>query len=290
MNPSMTEAPERIGVDENRWGLELRYACDPRRLGPELAECFIPSQLDTEGEAFLVSALTRGPAARKLRLHRLLSLFLSDFDANALLGMHPVFLLSTPQALALLEAGRPGPRTEERWLDVGAGSGDVTSRLLPLAQSIDCTETSRFAARALRRRGFGCWLGRVGEGQAGDPLSSAGGYGVISLLNVLDRTARPRALLGAAVRHLPAGGHLVLSTPLPYAPFYFAGSLTHEPEERLRLDAEGWEEQLEELWRRELKPLGLSLGAVTRTPYISGGDARAPAYVLDDAVLVCRKR
>jgi hypothetical protein len=35
--------------------------------------------------------------------------------------------------------------------------------------------------------------------------------------------------------------------------------------------------------------LGLTLGAVTRTPYLSGGDAQHPAYVLDSAVLACMK-
>jgi SAM-dependent methyltransferase len=280
---------DRTGFDESRWGVPLRYACDRRRLGPELAERFIPSHLDTEGEAFLASALKRGPGAWRLRAHRLLTLFVSDFDANALLGMYPVFLLSTPQALVLLKAAQHGNLSETRWLDVGAGSGDVTTRVTPLAHSVDCTETSRFMARRLRQRGFNCWRGRVGEGAAGDPLANANAYGVISLFNVLDRTSRPRALLRAAVAHLPVGGALVLSVPLPYEPFFYVGSATREPEERLEIDAEHWEEALGQLWRHELLPLGLSLGAVTRVPYLSGGDAKSPTYVFDSAVLICKK-
>lgn len=286
----MLEERDPLGVDETRWGIPLRYSCDPERLGAELARRFVPSRLDTEGEAFLASALERSPAAWKMRLHRLLTLLVSDFDANALLRVHPVFLLSTPQALALLEAGRSDALTEERWLDVGAGSGDVTSRLAALAREIHCTEASRFMSRRLRRRGFPCWLGQVGEGEPLDPLSSSERFGVISLLNVIDRTHKPRTLLRSIARHLPSGGTLMLSTPLPYAPFYYAGSVTREPAERLRLDAEGWEEQLGELWRFELEPLGLTLQAFTRVPYLSGGDARHPAYVLDSAVLVCRKQ
>lgn len=281
---------DRIGVDETRWGIPLRYSCDPARLGAELAGRFVPSQLDTEGEAFLASALERRPAAWKMRLHRLLTLFVSDFDANALLGVHPVFLLSTPQALALLQAGRSARLTEERWLDVGAGSGDVTTRLAALAADMSCTETSRFMARRLRRRGFRCWLGQVAEGEPLDPLAGDDPFGVISLLNVIDRTNRPRTLLAALTRRLPSGGTLMLSTPLPYAPFYYAGSVTRAPEEQLQIKAEGWEEQLGELWRFELAPLGLTLDAFTRVPYLSGGDGRHPAYVLDNAVLVCRKR
>jgi SAM-dependent methyltransferase len=286
----MAAERDALGVDETRWGIPLRYSCDPARLGTELAERFVPSQLDTEGEAFLAAALERSPAAWKMRLHRLLTLFVSDFDANALLGVHPVFLLSTPQALALLEARRSTELTEELWLDIGAGSGDVTTRLAALARDMYCTETSRFMARRLRRRGFRCWLGQVGEGKPLDPLTSSERFGVISLLNVIDRTNKPRTLLGSITRQMPSGGILMLSTPLPYEPFYYAGSVTRAPEEQLRIQAEGWEEQLGELWRLELAPLGLSLDAFTRVPYLSGGDAGHPAYVLDSAVLVCRKR
>jgi hypothetical protein len=144
-------------------------------------------------------------------------------------------------------------------------------------------------ARRLRKRGLPCWRGLAGEGAPGDPLTGAEPFDVISLLNVLDRAARPRSLLAAAVRALPAGGTLLLATPLPYAPFFYHGAATRDPEERLRVEAEDWEGALLELWQNELGPLGLELRAVTRLPYLSGGDVQHPAYVLDDAVLVCRK-
>jgi hypothetical protein len=82
---------------------------------------------------------------------------------------------------------------------------------------------------------------------------------------------------------------LLLSTPLPYQPFFYAGGISRDPEERLEIHAEGWEAALVELWRHELEPLGLTLSAVTRTPYLSGGDAQHQAYVLDSAVLACMK-
>jgi SAM-dependent methyltransferase len=278
----------RNGVDANRLGVELRYACDLERLGP-LAERFVPSQLDTEGEAFLAAALRRHHTRAGYWAHRALTLFLSDFDANALLGMYPVFLLSTPQVLGLIEAVRPGGLSAARWLDIGAGSGDVTTRIAPLVDTLECTETSRQMARRLRRRGFRCWLGRVGEGAPGDPLERAGEFDVISLLNVIDRAARPRSLLARVVQQLPARGLLVLATPLPYAPFYYDGAISRDPVEKLHVGAERWEDALGELWRSELLPLGLELRALTRLPYLSGGDVQHPAYVLDDALLICEK-
>jgi SAM-dependent methyltransferase len=279
---------ERNGVDENRLGVQLRYACDRGLLG-QLAERFVPSHLDAEGEAFLAAQLRRNHTRMAYWAQRALTLFLSDFDANALLGTYPVFLLSTPQALGLIEAARPVGVSTGRWLDIGAGSGDVTTRLAPLVNELVCTEASHHMARRLRRRGFSCWVGRAGEGAPGDPLAQGGVFDVISLLNVLDRAARPRSLLARAVQQLPPRGLLMLSLPLPYEPFYYAGSRARDPLEPLQVKAERWEDALVELWRHELAPLGLGLRALTRLPYLSGGDVQHPAYVLDDALLVCDK-
>jgi hypothetical protein len=41
---------------------------------------------------------------------------------------------------------------------------------------------------------------------------------------------------------------------------------------------------------RVLDPLGLAVDALTRVPYLSGGDRHRELYVLDDVVLVCSKR
>jgi 2-polyprenyl-3-methyl-5-hydroxy-6-metoxy-1,4-benzoquinol methylase len=277
------------GADERRWGVRLEYDCQLERLGPELASVFVRSRLDTEGEAFLAGALKRRHSRWRLWARQLMNLFLSDFDANALLGMYRVFLLSTPQALSLLERGRTTPLSQARLLDVGAGSGDVTTRLAPLVSETDCTEASFFMARRLRQRGFPCWQARVGEGLPADPLAGSRCYDIISLLNVIDRTNRPRTLLRAAVAHLPPGGSLLLSTPLPFDPFYYAGAISRAPEERLNVHASDWEEALVELWKNELQPLGLSVHAVTRVPYLSEGDAQHAAYVLDNVVLSCSK-
>lgn len=284
----MSSERGRVGEDETRWGVPLRYACDVARLG-EVGRCFVASQLDTEGEAFVAAALRRSHGVWRLRAHRLLALFLSDFDVNALLGMYPVFLFSTPQAATLLGAAAERDLSQLRLLDIGAGSGDVTTRLLPLVEDLECTELSRFMARRLRRRGFECRRGVVGDGSPADPLSNHGKFDVVSLLNVIDRTPRPRALLSAIASHLQPGGVLLLSTPLPFDPLYYQAGATRDPEERLSVRAEQWEDAVLELWQNELAPLGFELSAITRLPYLSGGDVRHPLYVLDAAVLACRK-
>jgi SAM-dependent methyltransferase len=249
----------------------------------------VPQTLDTEGEAFLAAAMRRSHRTLALKAHRLLTLCLSDFDANGLLGMYPMFLLSTPQALALLELASPPPVSERHLLDVGAGSGDVTTRLVPLVESVTCTEPSRFMARALRRRGFDVWHGACGQQAPGDPLMGSERYNIVAVFNVIDRCRNPRSLLASVVSHLPPGGILLLSTPLPFRAFFYDGSTPRNPEEALEVHADGWEEALSELWRDTLAPLGLEACAVSRVPYLSGGDAQHAAYVLDAAVLACRK-
>lgn len=82
---------------------------------------------------------------------------------------------------------------------------------------------------------------------------------------------------------------MLLATPLPYQPFYYRGAMALDPEEKLKIQAERWEEAVLELWHGELEPLGLEPRALSRVPYLSGGDVQYPAYVLDDAVLVCTK-
>jgi SAM-dependent methyltransferase len=202
---------------------------------------------------------------------------MSDFDVNGLLGTYPLFLLSTAQWRELL-----GPERCARLLDVGAGSGDVTARLASVADRVETTETSAMMARRLRRRGYACRRVDV----AGAPLDDS--FDLVTCLNVIDRSARPKTVLAHLARALGEGGRLVVATPLPYEPFVFAGGSTRPPDERLPLCTDDWESGVAELASRVLRPLGLEVLAFTRAPYISGGDPGRPLYVLDDAVLVCR--
>src|SRR5512138_1784927 len=103
-----------FGVDTTRWPEPLRARF--LEFGPDAA---------------LVEYLERVRANRagwwRTRAQRLVRLLVSDYDANAMLGLYPMHLLSTKQAALLLARPRGG-----RLLDVGAGSGDVTRELTPL--------------------------------------------------------------------------------------------------------------------------------------------------------------
>ncbi len=263
-------------------GASLSYRVNLPALG-SIAEKFVPLTLDAEGQAFVAHALGRRYSRTALWLKRLLTLFLSDFDTNALLEIHPVFLLSTAQAHRLLGRFEGG-----RLLDVGSGSGDVVTRLAALVDHVQCTEVSRMAARRLRKRGLACWRGALGSGAPGDPLRSP--HEVVSLCNVIDRCERPKTLLRLVAEHLGPGGKLLLSVPLPLDPFFYHGGRCLAPLEKLDVPGQRWEDAASQLWQRELAPLGLELRALSRLPYLSGGDASHPLYALDTALLVCVKR
>lgn len=261
-------------------GLELLYDVEAASLPTEIAGRFVRLSLGEEGEDYLKRVLSTRPGSAKTALHRFLRTWvMSDFDANGLLGMYPMHLLGTTQWEALL-----GKTPATKHLDVGAGSGDVTRTLSPLATRTVTTERSRAMARNLRRRGFECHEMDVAEVGAPD-----GGYDLITCLNVLDRCKRPRELLRRLVEALEPGGRLVVATPLPFDPFFYDGPRSLEPAEKLELPRQGWEPSVAALIERELRPLGLEIDSVSRVPYLCQGDSQRSLYVLDDALVVCRR-
>jgi SAM-dependent methyltransferase len=188
-------------------------------------------------------------------------------------------LLSTAQWQKLL-----GAEPIARLLDVGAGCGDITETLAPLCGHVEATETSVHMVRRLRGRGIACRHMDVTARE--EPL---GTFDLITCLNVLDRCALPRTLLERMQAALAPGGRLVVAMALPYNPFYFAGARTPDPEQRLACDAPGWEQAAQQLVDSVMAPLGLTVEAIARAPYLSCGDAVSPLYVLDDVVVVLRK-
>ena len=114
------------------------------------------------------------------------------------------------------------------------------------------------------------------------------GFDVIALLNVLDRCDEPFTLL-AQLRSMlrKDGGRLVLAVVLPFRPFVEDGKEHRPPRERLPLASSGaWETGANQLYERVLRPSGFKVERLARVPYISEGDQRNGAYILDDAVFV----
>jgi SAM-dependent methyltransferase len=258
---------------------DFRYGAELDALSPRLRARFVRLARDAGTEAFLAAAERGRHSWWRTRAHRMLRFFVSDFDANGLLAMYPLHIASTPHWQALL-----GSQPAQRLLDVGAGYGGVTRTLLPLAERVTATELSAPMARSLRRLGVQCH--RIDVTEQAVPGAP---FDLISCLNVLDRTARPRRMLRRLVELLEPGGRLLIALALPYRPFYYVGSETPEPLERLACAEPSWEAAVNGLVERELEPLGLTLRALARAPYLSFGDTERGLYRLDDALLVLQK-
>jgi SAM-dependent methyltransferase len=260
----------------------LTTTADVKKLGSFGAH-FVALPLDAEWLNEVAALAQCRHGALRTYAQRLARLYLSDFDANALTGMYRMQLLPTGGWRRLLEA-----RTGGRLLDVGAGSGDVTAQLAPCFDEVEVTEVSRGMAKRLTKRGYRCHPCDLTLGPLAAPAFDA-----VSLLNVLDRCQKPKTLLGNCLAALRSGGTFIVALALPYAPFYFSGPSTPEPEERLDCDSGpggSWEDSVRRLIERDLLPLGLTLECFARAPYLSAGDSRRELYELDDVVLVLSKR
>jgi SAM-dependent methyltransferase len=260
----------------------LVTSADRQKLG-SFGERFVELPMNAEW-LNEVAALTKSRhGALRTYAQRFARLYLSDFDANALTGMYRMQLLPTGAWRTLL-----GGRAGGSLLDVGAGSGDVTTALSPCFDELETTEVSRGMVRRLRQRGFRCR-----ELDMSDAPIDAAPFNAVSLLNVLDRCRKPKTLLEHCLAALAPGGTLIVALALPYQPFYFAGASTPEPLEHLECDpgpGGGWEDGARRFIERDLLPLGLALEGFARAPYLSAGDSRRELYELDDVVVVLSKR
>lgn len=257
-----------------------RYDCDLAQLNPDLARLFLRLEEDDAARAFLSQA----PHGKLQTLaHDLFGHVLSDYDTNALLGCFPMHLLSVTQWRALLD----GHETT-RLLDIGAGSGDVLSALAPLFREVVTTETSRGMSRKLRARGYTCH--RVDLAEESLPGGATETFDVVSLLHVIDRAKRPLTLLERATARVERGGLLIVAVPLPLSTHVHVAGGTVDAEEVLPpCGARTWEPAVCSLVTRVIRPLGVTVERVARAPYLSRGDARAPSYALDDAIVVARR-
>jgi SAM-dependent methyltransferase len=262
------------------------YALRRDGLPEALRERAVELAEDEEARAFLAGPGARPHGRVATWLRRAAGAVLSDYDANAWLGFHELFLLSVAQWGRLL--GRaPGAPPAGRLLDIGAGSGDVGARLWAHFASVVCTETSSGMARRLRARGVRACV--VDLALAPLPSDAGGPFEAVALLNVLDRCARPRSLLRAAAAQVAPGGRVIVATPLPLSPHVHVPGGTVDADEPLPRADGAFEAMVAAFVRDVLAPAGLRVERLARAPYRSRGDAHAPLYELDDAVLVCQR-
>ena len=294
---------------------QMDYACAELRLLPELREKFRALTRDAATDAFLMRASRRpylvnwGQAAACTFLRK----FMSLTDANAVLGRGKMHVLSEAHVADLLGGSARDARRDaapatslkntdtgkkKLLLDVGAGEGEVTEKFRTGGgfDVVVATEASAPMVRRLRQKAFDVVLESTDVSTVTRACGEAGGFETdgfdcVALLNVLDRCDAPRTLL-RQLRELlkDDGGVLVLAVVLPFRPFVEDGAENRAPREALGLDPNGaWEAGANQIWTEVLAPSGFKLERLARVPYISEGDQKHGAYILDDAVFVLSK-
>ncbi|MEM7606734.1 MAG: methyltransferase domain-containing protein [Myxococcota bacterium] len=272
----------RSGQAVQYGGELLRYDVVLERLPIELAHVFVPTEFDASTKAWADDVLARPHGVASMAALALARQVMSDYDANGMLGAHDMRVLGTDQWRRLL-----GDRSELTLLDVGAGEGQVTDELRPLCRDVVTTELSSSMARRLRRRGYRCHGIDVAEEAL--PDNERQRFDLIAALNVIDRTSRPYALIGALAKMLEEGGRLVCAAPLPLSPHVHVGPMTVRPDEILPKATESWEAGAAKLAGLFFPACGLRVTALTRAPYLCRGTRRAPLVALDDAIFVCKR-
>lgn len=280
-------------------GLHAHYDCDLSALPKELRARFVQLDYDASTRAFVEGVREARTSRARTALFMLLRRFLSDYDAYGMLGMYSMHVLSLEQWTVLLgpwlatfgavATHTPGSAlsltSRARLLDIGAGDGGVTARAAPLFAEVTATEASRPLRKRLRKRGF-----RVIEHDLGKaPWPHDERFDVVSAWNVLDRTARPRTLLANMRALLAENGRMLLSLPLPLRPHVHVGPTTIDQDETLPTADDSFESGVATLCTELFAPAGLRVLAFSRVPYLCQGDAKAPLYILDDAVFVCER-
>ena len=297
---------------------QMDYACAELRLLPELREKFRALTRDAATDAFLMRASRRpylvnwGQAAACTFLRK----FMSLTDANAVLGRGKMHVLSEAHVADLLGGSARDARRDaapatslkntdtgkkKLLLDVGAGEGEVTEKFRDGGgfDVVVATEASAPMVRRLRQKKFDVVLEssdvstvtRACAEATGKRIRAEDGFDCVALLNVLDRCDTPFTLLGQLRKLLKdEGGVLVLAVVVPFRPFVEDGNAHRAPREALGLDPNGaWEAGVNQIWEKVLRPSGFAVERLARVPYISEGDQKHGAYILDDAVFVLSK-
>ncbi len=288
-NPSVSLNKARARAE--KIGLKLRYDADPALLAAAGAP-FTQLGLDEHTAEYLLASEQFRHGTFTTWIHRLMRGFWSDFDINGILGTYPMHVLSRAQWETLFDTARASADQSSllahndefgRLLDIGAGRGDATEELAPLFAQVTVTETSKHMARRLRSMGFECLAEDISS-----RADLRAQFDVVSLLNVLDRCDRPMSLLATARQAVKPGGLLLIALVLPYKPFVYDNGQPRAPEERLAIRSAQFEVAAAEFVTHCLLPLGLTPLTLSRAPYLSGGDAHAALYELDDLIVVCQ--
>jgi len=210
-------------------------------------------------------------------------------SANAILNCGAMHVISSEQFCTLIGIGDELEPVARRniFLDVGAGSGDVTKEITKFYKRTVCTEVNNDMARVLRKN-YEVVL-TDSPGNSSQITCLKGQLDLITCFNVLDRCSKPISLTKELHSLCHADTIVIVSFVIPFKP-WVENTKTHRPKENLILSKTScsWEEQVSELAEVLFEENGFDVEGISRAPYFCDGDMVKPWYVLDDAIFVLK--
>jgi SAM-dependent methyltransferase len=262
--------------------MDFEYKINLENLDPNLRPLVVDLGPDPELKDVLENWRAHPYSKFKLLVYRILSRFVPLFTIDALLGMYPLYIFGIETWKRLV----PRELIGGSLLDIGAGQGFVTMNAKGLFKEIVTTETSVGVAIRLWIKGFVCKMKDVALYPELFPKKS---FDIISILNVLDRSSRPKTLLRNSIGFLKDDGYIIIATPLPIRQVVWT-TVWNEADESLGLvGVGGFEECLNDLVQTVLMPLGLEPTLLARLPYVCKSDDMDNMEWFDDAIIVCKK-
>eukprot|EP00466_Bigelowiella_natans_P001109 jgi/Bigna1/75118/fgenesh1_pg.32_\ len=249
----------------------------------------------------------------------------NKYEAAGFVGLKTLYVASEAQLRAVLQdvialdddsSSSPNGRQQQQrtLLDIGAGTGTVTSKLTAVLgisdrRNVVCIENSESLRTVLSAQGFRV-VSSPDELMLSDEINEDGDdapprlFSVAALFNVLDRCDYPKLLLKSAVSRIEPGGLLLVASVVPFRPLVLEGrrgSKWGEPSLRAplsplniaRIPTEVEYPQFEMRLAVILEAIlrlhpELELRRWTRLPYVSSGDTKKTHYTLDMALMVFR--
>ncbi|RNA32722.1 methyltransferase 9 [Brachionus plicatilis] len=287
-------------IDHNLW-----YIIPDLDQLTSIQHCFVQFNEDLQTKNFLDNCIEKSEHFFTQLLHSFVLSFLQYFMAitsiNGLLQRGSMFVFSEDQFKNLIDFR--GENKLTNLLDLGAGDGEVTSKMAPFFQNVYTTEMSTTMRWRLQHKGF-----QVVEVNEWDKIRSGSGedsfvkFDAISCLNLLDRCDKPLSLLKQMKKALKPNGLLIVALVLPYKPYVEYNPDNKPSEDLLEVWSPGFcvnnepckmnkvNKQIKHLIENVFEPIGFELTKFTRLPYLCEGNLAQSYFYLIDYVFIFKNK
>ncbi|XP_022338741.2 protein-L-histidine N-pros-methyltransferase-like [Crassostrea virginica] len=262
------------------------YSFDRSKVTDDVCERYLQFDQDAETEQFLSNCYEKADWLFTQLYHSVAKSFLGWFmtstSINGLLRRGSMFVFSDEQLRQLLQI-------KEGWqgqnmLDLGAGDGLVTDKMAKYYRQVYATEVSSIMVGRLQEKNY-----KILDLDKWD--NGAISFDLIGCLNLLDRCNKPMTILNSIKKALAPGvGKAIVAVVLPFKPYVEQDSKDHSPEEKLLVQGQTFEEQVQFFITKVFEPAGFYVEKFSRLPYLCEGDLHQSFYVLDDAVFVIKPK